>query len=368
MVAKRTTSGKKKTSKSSPQSTAKKKVSKSSRSKTKQKSTASKPSARKTTTRATTRKKAAVKKKTTSKKVVKKTTKKTTSTSKKAATSRLKSTKKSAAKKGTRKKVTSKKKVTKKVSKKIVKKSAKKTTKKTTRKVAPKPATKKVRSKKTTRKTVNLPSGVTPAPTNKSKTAQPASAGRKGITIVQKKPSRRRPSGPPKKTIIPQVGRSLLGPGNKRRKPLIPSGPKAAPKSGDQSAKSPSSKKIKTPYNKRELDRFNAILLAKRAELVGDVSTMEEGALRDAGGSLSHTPSHIAEQGSDAYDQSLSLDLAAVDRQLIREIDEAMQRIANKTYGICEITGEPINPERLKELPWTRLSITAARSIERHSS
>ena len=67
------------------------------------------------------------------------------------------------------------------------------------------------------------------------------------------------------------------------------------------------------------------------------------------------TPQHLAEQGSDTYDQSLSLDLAAADRKLIGEIDEALGRIADGTYGVCVMTGKPITKERLEELPWARI-------------
>ena len=85
-------------------------------------------------------------------------------------------------------------------------------------------------------------------------------------------------------------------------------------------------------------------------------------------GSLSHVPQHLAEQGSDTYGQSLSLDLAAADRRLIKEIDDALKRIADGSYGVCELTGKPIRAERLEELPWARYSIEAARELERRTT
>jgi RNA polymerase-binding protein DksA len=125
--------------------------------------------------------------------------------------------------------------------------------------------------------------------------------------------------------------------------------------------------KFKTPFNKKELDRYRQILLRKRGELVGDVADLEQQALQGASGSLSHTPQHMAEQGSEAYDQALQLDLAAADRKLIREIDDALKRIEAGSYGVCELTGNPIKQERLEELPWARYSIEAARELERRS-
>ena len=105
------------------------------------------------------------------------------------------------------------------------------------------------------------------------------------------------------------------------------------------------------------------MLRAKRRQLVGDVSSMESEAL-SAGDFSSHTPNHMADQGSDTYDQSLNLDLAASQRTLLTDIDDALMRIENNTYGICELLGKPIKSERLKNTPWARFSIEAARMIE----
>ncbi len=188
-------------------------------------------------------------------------------------------------------------------------------------------------------------------------------AGPKGITIVHQKPSK--PSKPKAKFQLPQ-GEPLLKPGAKW-KPLIPSGPSAPPRNDLEQGGQADGEPIKTKLSKKELEKYRQVLLAKRAELVGDVRNMESEALLQSSGSLSHTPQHMAEQGTDVFDQSLNLDLAAVDRTLIREIDAALERIDAGTYGICEYTGKPISTERLDELPWTRYSIEAARERERRS-
>lgn len=162
---------------------------------------------------------------------------------------------------------------------------------------------------------------------------------------------------------------SKLGPA---RKPLIASGPKAAhsvPLGSHRPQVHVEAPKpdLRTPYKKPELAKFKAILLRKRDELIGDINTMENEALKGESGSLSNLPQHIAEQGSETYEQSLALDLAAADRKLLKEIDEALRRIDLGTYGVCELTGKPIKAERLEELPWARYSIEAARELERRS-
>ena len=169
-----------------------------------------------------------------------------------------------------------------------------------------------------------------------------------------------------KPVIMPSLGAPLLTPG-KKFKPLIPSGPNA-PSLHSLSNGRKEGEKPKPVFNKRELDKWKTLLLLKRASLVGDVSTLESEALQaDGSGGLSHVPQHIAEQGSDTYEQGLRLDLANLDRNLIKEIDDAIKRCEEGTFGICEMTGKAISKERLEELPWTRFSIEAARQRERMS-
>ncbi len=198
---------------------------------------------------------------------------------------------------------------------------------------------------------------------------------RKGITIVPPKaavpPAKKAPKAKPQMApVVPVEAGRLLDPKGPARKPLIPSGPKAAhvrPLGMQGEVSDVPRPKVKSPYGKKELAHFRQILLRKRAELVGDVSQMESEALKGGSGSLSNLPQHMAEQGSDTYDQSLALEIAATDRKLIREIDDAIKRIDNGTYGVCELTGKPINAERLEELPWARYSIEAARELERRN-
>lgn len=192
--------------------------------------------------------------------------------------------------------------------------------------------------------------------------------GRKGITIVSPKPVKK---VKPKtgSTDIAALAGTLMGSGQTRR-PLISSGPSAPALRplGAQGVEEALPKiEGKTPFGKKELEHFRQILIRKRAELFGDITNLETEALRAESGSLSNTPQHPAEQGSETYEQSLNLDLAAADRKLLKEIDEAISRIDAGTYGICELTGKPIKVERLEELPWARYSIEAARELERRS-
>ena len=226
---------------------------------------------------------------------------------------------------------------------------------------APKPAPKPVAGKPSAPAKVS-PLKATAAPAPVAAAAAGAKVPPKGITIVSNKPIRK---PKPRKLEMP-VSEPLMKPGN-RWKPLIQSGPKAPPSTGIPGVSIHKEFKFdpKAKLPRKELDRYREILLAKRNELIGDVAHMEEEALRQSSGSLSNLPQHMAEQGSDTCDQSLSLDLAQVDRNLIKEIEEALKRIDDGTFGVCLRTGKRITPERLAEVPWAKYSIEAAREMER---
>ena len=115
----------------------------------------------------------------------------------------------------------------------------------------------------------------------------------------------------------------------------------------------------------RELEFFRDQLVAKRRELLGDVHSMEEEALRGASGSnLSNLPIHMADMGTDNYEQEFTLGLVEKDRQLLREINVALAKIRDGTYGMCEGTGKPITKARLEAKPWAKYSIEYTRKLE----
>jgi len=119
-------------------------------------------------------------------------------------------------------------------------------------------------------------------------------------------------------------------------------------------------------FSARDLEHFRELLLAKRRELLGDLRSMEHEALHSGSGSnLSNLPIHMADMGTDNYEQEFTLGLVEKDRQVLREINAALVKIQGGTYGICEGTGKPINRERLEYQPWARYSIEYARKLER---
>jgi RNA polymerase-binding protein DksA len=123
-------------------------------------------------------------------------------------------------------------------------------------------------------------------------------------------------------------------------------------------------REIKTKLGKKELEEYRNLLLAKRRQLVGMLNGMEDEALRSSGGNLSNMPVHMADMGSDVYDQDFTLGMAETERAIINEIDAALQRIEDKTFGVCQMTGKPISKARLDAKPWAKYTIEAERIAE----
>ncbi len=123
-----------------------------------------------------------------------------------------------------------------------------------------------------------------------------------------------------------------------------------------------------THLTDEELAFFRRLLVEKRRELVGDVSTMENEALgknrADAAGDLSLMPIHMADIGTDNYEQEFTIGLIANERETLKEIDAAIERIDHRTYGICLATHKPISKARLKAKPWANYCLEYKRAQE----
>lgn len=106
-------------------------------------------------------------------------------------------------------------------------------------------------------------------------------------------------------------------------------------------------------------EHFQALLNA-RNRLTDRRGTL----IRDASEEQPAYSLHIADAGTDNYDRDFALGIASAEQEALYEIDQALNRIREGTYGVCELTGKPIEPERLKAVPWTRFSAAAEKELE----
>ncbi len=123
----------------------------------------------------------------------------------------------------------------------------------------------------------------------------------------------------------------------------------------------------KTHLTKKQLGKFQQLLLVKRSELAGDVERLTHDAFDPKGnirGDQSSMPIHMADLGSDNWEKEFTLGLIENEQALIREIDAALVRIADRTYGVCLATYGKISLARLRAKPWAKYCIAYARARE----
>lgn len=121
---------------------------------------------------------------------------------------------------------------------------------------------------------------------------------------------------------------------------------------------------------KVDLEAYRQQLVHLRERLSGDVSHLKNEALGAAdgnGGNLSHMPIHMADLGSDNFEQENTLHLLANEQQQLAEIADALDRVKQGTFGRCEECEAEIPKARLKEIPYARYCVACARKLERRS-
>ena len=118
---------------------------------------------------------------------------------------------------------------------------------------------------------------------------------------------------------------------------------------------------------------FKELLLSLRARLRGDVKQLTSEALNGSeGNGDAKSPTHLAELGTDAYEQDFSLRFVENDQEMLGEIAEALKRIENGSFGKCEMCVEEgkavsrskISKTRLKAIPYARNCIACERKRE----
>jgi len=119
---------------------------------------------------------------------------------------------------------------------------------------------------------------------------------------------------------------------------------------------------------KTEMRPFKELLLDLRARLRGDVSAMANSALSKAsgntGGSGSSAPSHIADLGSDTFEQDNTIVLMNSEGETLSEIEAALERMEQRTYGVCTECSKTIPKLRLKAVPYTPHCVKCASEIQ----
>ena len=115
--------------------------------------------------------------------------------------------------------------------------------------------------------------------------------------------------------------------------------------------------------NKKDLAFFKDLILKKREELIKNIeyfkNVTSNTTSQEASGDHSAYSFHMADQGTDAMEREKAFLFASRDEKYLKQINEALERIENGTYGICRVTGKDIGRERLEAVPTTTISYEA---------
>lgn len=208
-----------------------------------------------------------------------------------------------------------------------------------------------------------------------AKTANNGDAPKKKVAVVKKKIAPKKSSAPVKgkaaekaeaeKTEAASAKRKVAAAARAAKKLVekkaaaVESAKNAAAEAAKRNAPAKTAKPVKlTVFVKKQKQK----LLDLRDLLVDQMS----GAARDSRSSddSSAFGMHQADAGSDAYDRDFALSLISQEQDAILEIDQALQRIALGTYGICEVSGDKIPQPRLEAIPFARLTVTCQEKVE----
>ncbi|MEO6567434.1 MAG: TraR/DksA C4-type zinc finger protein, partial [Opitutaceae bacterium] len=116
--------------------------------------------------------------------------------------------------------------------------------------------------------------------------------------------------------------------------------------------------------------RYYKLLIDLRTHLTAGIELHSEETLKrsakDDAGDLSSYGQHMADAGTDTFDRDFALSLVSSEQEALSEIEAAIKRIRDGTYGVCEITQKPIAKDRLLAVPFTRYSAEAQKNLERN--
>lgn len=117
----------------------------------------------------------------------------------------------------------------------------------------------------------------------------------------------------------------------------------------------------KSPFSDEELEHFKQLIIERRESAVEDIQNMRAQLddWRDQAEADTAYSFHMADAGTDAMEREKLYLMIARQQKYVGYLDRALDRIANNTYGICKVTGQPIARERLEAVPHTEISIEA---------
>jgi DnaK suppressor protein len=138
---------------------------------------------------------------------------------------------------------------------------------------------------------------------------------------------------------------------------------------GEFKVKKKAIKKTVKKWNKKDLTIFKKLILERKDEIITEIKHISDDTLkksqRDAAGDISGYAYHMADIATDTYDREFSMGIASNERKIIYDIDDALKRIEDGSFGTCEDCKGVIAKTRLKAIPYARLCLKCQEKREK---
>ena len=119
--------------------------------------------------------------------------------------------------------------------------------------------------------------------------------------------------------------------------------------------------------NKQQLKQFRQLLITEREKFAGEIKAIAKNTAkspREASGDLSAYTVHMADMSADTYERELSMNIVSTEQEILYQIDDALKRLDDGSYGICQQCNKSITMSRLKAVPYASMCITCQRTKE----
>ncbi len=126
---------------------------------------------------------------------------------------------------------------------------------------------------------------------------------------------------------------------------------------------------MKKKLNKKELGEFKKLIVKRKEETLDNIKHISNDtlkkSLKEASGDISGYAYHMADMATDTYDREFSLGIASNERELLYILEDALKKIEEGTFGICEECDAIISKTRLKAIPYARFCVKCQAKMEK---
>jgi DnaK suppressor protein len=117
------------------------------------------------------------------------------------------------------------------------------------------------------------------------------------------------------------------------------------------------------PLQQVEIERVKKKLEHLKNQITRSIQEAKEG-VKEFDESKGYSQ-HQADEGTDDFDKTISLEVSNKELNILKQIDRALEKIQEGTYGICDLSGKEISKARLEAIPYATMTVDAQEKLEK---